>query len=349
MKRHWPLILPLLCGACVAVTEPVLSPHTVDAGQRTVVLVFAAPGPWVISDSESKAESAAKTMPLFSAVVQTFQDDRDKAASAGLAQYLPRWKPEELLEPPLMSALSSSGFPAKFVSAAEADLGTATLRGFNRASDILEWQRKYFYGDLTQPHPRDYAGVLSLDDALVLEVGVLPALAADDDGNMIPTLNAASRLVRASTLRVVWHHEDKVEDRAAARSLYEFKTLPQQLMDRWKALMPELASKISASLSASLPPAPSAPPAGGAEPLASGPPPAGGMGVPAVSSAAAASMPVAPEATAPPPQTAEVAAVPVSSSAATNPQSPPVAPIPSGVEAIAVSSASVAPSGQAAP
>jgi len=49
-----------------------------------VVLVFAAPGPWVISDSESKAESAAKTMPLFSAVVQTFQDDRDKAASAGL-------------------------------------------------------------------------------------------------------------------------------------------------------------------------------------------------------------------------------------------------------------------------
>jgi hypothetical protein len=270
MRRLWPLALTLACGACVTLNEPVLAPQSIAKGQRTILLVYAAPGPWVITDSESKAEAAAKMLPGLSYAVQSFQDDRYKAAAETLQKYVPPWGVKSLVEEALLKELPKTRFPGSFVPVAEASADTAALRGWNRASDTLDWQNRYLYPDPLAPHPRDYARFLPWDDALVFEVNVLPLVAADDDGNMIPTLSAASRLVRCQTLHLLWKHEDKADDPGNARSLYEFETLPQQLIDRWKALVPALASKISGSLYASLNPgaAPLSGPAG--VPLSSG-------------------------------------------------------------------------------
>jgi hypothetical protein len=243
-----------LCGACVTLNEPVLTPQSIGKGQRAIVLVYAAPGPWVITDSESKAEAAAKMLPGLSFAVQSFQDDRYKAASESLRKYVPPWPARALVEAELLKALPRTRFPGNFIPVAEASVDTATLRLWDRASDTLDWQNRYLYPDPMAPHPRDYGRYLPWDDALVLEVNVLPQLTADDDGNMIPTLIAASRLLRCQTLRLLWKHEDKADDPAGARSLYEFMTLPQQLLDRWQGLAPALAEKIAGSLFSALNP-----------------------------------------------------------------------------------------------
>ncbi|MDD5629531.1 MAG: hypothetical protein PHU21_10740 [Elusimicrobia bacterium] len=252
--KLWPLALALFCSACVSVGEPVLAPESLPPGQRTILLVYPAPAPWVITDSESKAESAAKMLPGLSYAVSSFQEDRYKAAADTLNKYVPGWPSGALLEAALLRELPRARFPGSFVPAAEAEADTATLRGWNRAKDVLGWQNRYLNPDPLQPHPRDYSRFLPWDDALVLEVNLLPMLAADDDGNMIPTLTASSRLFRCQTMRLLWQHEDKADDPASARTLYEFETLPQQLLDRWKALVPALATKISGSLYAALNP-----------------------------------------------------------------------------------------------
>ena len=254
MKTIWLPALTLFCGACVTLNEPVLTPQAIGKDQRTILLVFPSPGPWVITDSESKAEAAAKMLPGISFVVQSFQDDRYKAASDTLRRYIPHWRPGELFEPLLLKELARAGFPGHFIPAAETELDTATVRAWNRAADTLDWQTRYFYGDPALPLPRDYSRVLSLDDALTFEVNLLPYVAADDDGNMVPTLSASTRLLRCQTMHLLWKHEDKAEDTANARSLYEFETLPQQLVDRWKGLMPGLAAKVSGSLYTALHP-----------------------------------------------------------------------------------------------
>jgi hypothetical protein len=253
------LLLSLLCGACVTLNEPALTPQSIGKGQRTIVMVYAAPAPWVIPDSESKAESAAKMLPGLSFAVQSFQDDRYKTASENLRKYVPPWPAKELLEEELFRALPRVRFPGSFVPVAEASVDSATLRLWDRASDTLDWQNRYLYPDPLAPHPRDYGRFLPWDDALVLEVNVLPQLTADDDGNMIPTLIAASRLLRCQTLHLLWKHEDKADDPPQARSLYEFMTLPQQLLDRWRGLVPALAEKIAGSLFAALNPGASLP------------------------------------------------------------------------------------------
>jgi len=254
IRRLWPLALALGCGACVTVGEPVLAPQSIAKGQRTILLVYPAPAPWVITDSESKAEAAAKMLPVFSYAVSSFQDDRYKAASDTLNRYIPRWPSRNLLEAALIKELAKTDFPGHVIPVAEADPDTATLRGWNRAADVLDWQNRYLTPDPTLPHPRDYSRVLAWDDALALEVDLLPLLAADDDGNMVPTLTATSRIFRCQTMHLLWQHEDKVEDKSNARSLYEFETLSQQLLDRWQGLVPTLAAKISGSLYGSLHP-----------------------------------------------------------------------------------------------
>ncbi|MBI5241914.1 MAG: hypothetical protein HY926_15685 [Elusimicrobia bacterium] len=298
--------LALSTGACVTLNEPVLSEQSVGKGQRTIVLVYPAPGPWVITDSESKAESAAKMLPGLSFAVQSFQDDRYKEASEKLRPYVPYWPARELLEAELFKALPRTRFPGALVPVAEAAVDTTTLRLWNRASDTLDWQNRYLYPDPSAPHPRDYSRLLSWDDALVFEVNVLPQLTADDDGNMVPTLVAASRLLRCQTLRLLWRHEDKADAPAQARSLYEFMTLPQQLLDRWRALVPALAERIAGSLFAALNPGASP----GALPAAQKPPSPEGTAVPAatvpvqppaISTAAAVAVSTAPAPTEPVP------------------------------------------------
>ncbi len=253
------LIIPVLaifCGACVSMNTETFSKQSVEPRQRTIVVIYPSPGPWVVSESESKAESASMTLPLLSAVVQSYQDSRDKEASAGLAQYIPPWHPEKLFAPHLMEALAKTSFPGRFIPAAESELDTATLRGLNRADDALDWQNKYFLADSGQTQARDYTKILSLDDALVFEANLIPSVAADDDGNMIPTLSLSSRLVRCQTGHTLWRHEAKAENKEAARSLYEFKSIPQELVGRWIMLMPVLSLEAANGLRVALGEAP---------------------------------------------------------------------------------------------
>ncbi|MDD5656034.1 MAG: hypothetical protein PHF00_02110 [Elusimicrobia bacterium] len=259
MNRLAPLALALALGGCVTIADPMLSSQSIAPGQRTILAVYPGPGTWVVSESESKAEAAAMSMPLLSTVAQSLQDERDRKMSEQFAVYIPPWKAERELEPILRAQLEQSGFPGRIVPAAQSELDAATLRDFNRSPNALEWQRKYYYGDPSQPLPRDYSRFLALDDALILEANLLASVAADDDGNMAPTLSISSRLIRCQTNRLLWRHEDKVSDAAGARSLNEFATLPQQLIDRWKALLPQLAAKTAESLRAALGQAPAAP------------------------------------------------------------------------------------------
>ncbi|MFA6004128.1 MAG: hypothetical protein WC881_08670 [Elusimicrobiota bacterium] len=304
LRNLWLLGLALICGGCVSVSEPILAPQSAAPGQRTVLIIYPATGPWVISESESKAEAAARSLPIFSAMVQSLQEDRDQKASDDLRQYMPVWAPSEKLYPLLMKELANTGFVGKFLYPYQADIATAAVRNLNRATDSLDWQKRYLYGDPAQPLPRDYSRFLNLDDALVLEANLLYYLAADDDGNMIPTLSLVSRLIRCQTMHLLWKHEDKVEDPGAAKSIYEFKTLPLQLVDRWQGLMPALAAKASASLRTAL--------VSAAPSAAVSPAPSAAATIPEVSFST-------PAAAAPAPADAAASAISVSSAAATGP------------------------------
>lgn len=272
------LLLPILLAcACTTLEEPRLSPAAVRPGQRTLLIVYPSPSPWVIPDPDSKAESAAKTLPGFSFLVESYQEERSLKESKDLQQYLPRWVAEKKLIAALMEELPRSGFAGTLYPPEQVGLSLEKLRQFNRASDVLAWQKAYFEEDEGRALARNYGTLLNLDDALILEVNLLYGVNGNDDGNMVPVLNASSRLVRANTQRTLWRHLDSVEDPPAARSLYEFKSLPLQLVDNWERLMPALASKIAASLRASLQGLP-APQASQPQPFAPPPPP--GMPVP---------------------------------------------------------------------
>lgn len=258
MRRLWPLAA-LLLGACVAIEDNSRIPaYAVRPQQRTIVVVYPSPGPWVIPDPDSKAESAAKTLPGFAAVVQAYQDDRGLKEAQDLKLYVPRYNPAPAFSEALLAQLAVSGYGGSPVPQAGSDLTDEHVRRFNRSADVLTWQQTYFYESPDRTAARNYSTILALDDALILEVNLLYGVAGADDGNMIPTLWSSTRLLRANTMRPVWRKEDSVEDAAAARSMYEFKTLPKQLTDKWDALLPQLAAKVSASLQAALQPAPQA-------------------------------------------------------------------------------------------
>jgi hypothetical protein len=252
LKRFLLPALTIFCGACISMNEETFSKQSIDPHQRTIVAIYPSPGPWVVSESESKAESASKVLPLLSSMVQSYQDNRDNTAAADLAQYIPRWSPEKLYASHLMEALAATTFPGRFIPAAESELDTATLRALNQAADTLDWQNKYFLTDSAQAQARDYSKILSLDDAIVYETNILPSIAMDDDGNMIPTLSVLSRLVRCRTGHSLWAHMDTAQNKEAARSMFEFKTLPQALVGRWISLMPTLSLQAANSLRVAL-------------------------------------------------------------------------------------------------
>jgi len=151
-----------------------------------------------------------------------------------------------------MTELAKTRFPGKFIPASEAALDTATVSAWNRAADTLDWQTKYLHEDTALPHPRDYTRILSLDDALVFEANLLPYVAADESDNVIPSLTLTSALYRCRDMHLLWRNEVTVDSKANARTLYEFKTLPQQLVDRWKDLMPTLAAQVAQNFSIAL-------------------------------------------------------------------------------------------------
>lgn len=328
-------------AGCVSVEEnPRVAASAVKPGQRTLVVVYPAPGPWVVPEPDSKAATAAKTLPGFSQVVSAFQEDRGLKEAQDLKPYLPRWNPGPLMTQALMKELPMSAFIGRFTEPGE-EFGPAAQKHFNRASDTLAWQRTFFYEDPeARGLARNYASLMALDDALILEVNLLYGVTGDGEGNMIPDLTAVSRLVRANTGRVLWRHENTIADAGGARTMYEFKTLPKQLTDFWEKLMPTLATQITASLRAALevtappvipvapqsdgPPAP--PPAslpGASETPNSTPPPAAPTSAPAYQPA-------------PPPVTASPAPAPAPASSDALPisEDPPPASEPAAPPAV---------------
>lgn len=246
MKRLFPWLAALFLGACVSLEETPMTKGAVAPGQRTVLLVYASPGP-VITESDSKVETAAKIVPGLGLVVQSAQDERDLAASKDLQQYLPDWDPREAFYPLLAQELKSSGHPGRFVSPEEAELPSDTLKRFNRSENVLDWRLRYYLEDPERPTPRNYSPILSLDDAVIFEVNFAYGAASDGEGNATPNLSAVTKLYRANTMKTLWRHEDSVEDKAGAKTLYEFKLQPQDLMGKYQKLMPLLAQKIAAS------------------------------------------------------------------------------------------------------
>lgn len=233
------------------IEEPRLTPTSVFPGQRTVVLVYPSPGPWVIREADTKPESAAKILPGLGFLVEAAQDERDLGVSNDLKQYLPRWTPAELLTPLLIDGLTKAGYPGKLLYHYQADLATGTVRSLNQAKDVLDWQKLYFYEERDQVLTRDYSKMMALDDAVILEVNLRYGCLGNDEGNMVPRLSAYSRLLRAGTMKPLWRRETTVEDLPGAKTLYEFETLPLQLIDRWKGLMPVLAAKVVDEMRAS--------------------------------------------------------------------------------------------------
>ena len=129
----------------------------------------------------------------------------------------------------------------------EAGIVPAQLSDWNKAKDQLDWRSHYYFPDPDAPAPRDYARILTLDDALVLDMNVSFGVSAADDGRLMPQMSAASRVYRGDTSHLVWEHEDEVTDQTSSSTLSEFKLTPSDLTDRLQALAPKLAKATSGS------------------------------------------------------------------------------------------------------
>src|SRR5579884_2174114 len=81
-------LLPLI-AACVSVEEAPLGRTAVQKGQRTILLVYPAPAPYVGED-QTKGETAAELIPGLGLVVSDAQNQRDLEASKDLQPYVPR-------------------------------------------------------------------------------------------------------------------------------------------------------------------------------------------------------------------------------------------------------------------
>lgn len=251
MRRRPKLALAILAAAfsagCVSLEEEVLPKASVARDQRTLLLVFASPAP-VMAEDDSKAETAAKIVPGLGIVVKAAQDDAAAKKSKELQQYLPAWDPAAELLPIVAKELKNSGHPGRFIELSEApDLAPDRLKVMNRADDVNDWQLRYYILNPNYPAPRNYSALLSLDDALIFEVNLRWGLALGDEDKATPTLGAVTRLVRASTSHVIWRHEDTAVDAAGARTSYEFKTQPDDLLAKYRRLFGPLAQALVAT------------------------------------------------------------------------------------------------------
>lgn len=211
--------------------------------QRTVVLVFAGPGP-VMSQEDNKAETAAKITPGLAYIVQSSQDERDLASSRDLAQYLPPFEAAKEFAAELDKVLASVGHPGKFLSPAEAGIAKEQLDAFNKSSDLLDWRLRYYIQNPDHPVPRNYSTLLELDDALIFEADLAYGVAQDDQQNATPTLTAVVKLYKAGTMRLLWRHEAALEDKPGQRLLYDFKRDGGDLIKKYRRMMPALAQKL---------------------------------------------------------------------------------------------------------
>lgn len=248
-RRALPLLaLPLLLGACVSLEEAPMAKGALTRDQRLLLLVYSAPGP-VLSEQDSKAETAAKIVPGLGLVVKDTQDQRDLKASKELEQYLPPFDPTGEFDGSLRKQVASLGAPSPLIAAADTSLPPDTWKKLNAASDELDWQIRYY---VQQPSAvgvsRNYSRFLGLDDVVVLEVNLIYGLDSEDEQVYAPSLKAVTKLIRANTMHQLWRHENIVTEPNAKKTLYEFKTSPNDLVYAWKRLMPALGLQIAEDL-----------------------------------------------------------------------------------------------------
>lgn len=262
MRRFLPLLAVLLAGSCVTVEPPPNPYGSVKPGQRLIVLVTQSPGPWIVADPDSKAETALKLLPVGNFLVG-MQEDRINELSKEIQPYLPRPRYDAAVEAAIVSALKAA-HGGQVQTWSEAGISPAQRRDWNAAADQLDWRRKYYFVD-DKPSPRDYTKVLSLDDAAILDVNVSFGLEPSDEEEprTVPTLTAAARLHRADTARLMWSREIRLGDKTSSTTLTEFRAAPAELTDRLYGLTSELGQRVAASLAreAGLVPAPPAIPA----------------------------------------------------------------------------------------
>ncbi|MBI4679114.1 MAG: hypothetical protein HY748_16180 [Elusimicrobia bacterium] len=258
------LVLPSLVAAlgaagCVSLDEPQIPSGAVRPDQRTAVLVFPSPGPWVTQEAETKAESAAKILPGVGQLMQSVQDDGDLKTSNELRQYYNAWPRAESFRSILAEELAKAAYPGATVSWVETGAPPHVIERFNRAESVLDWRRRYLLaGPLDIKHLRDYSQVLEFDGHLVLEVNLQYGLMNNAEGNVHPALRSVSRLYRANTMKLLWSHEDGAEDKTGPRNIYEYKASPPSLSEKFDKLAMPLAAAIAGSLRSALSPAPDA-------------------------------------------------------------------------------------------
>lgn len=245
-----------LLSACVTVEPPPEPRGAIKPGQRLIVMVHQSPGPWIVADPDSKAESAMKLLPL-GTFLQGIQEERINEVSKEIQPYLPRPRYDQAVETALIAALKAA-HGGQVQTSAEAGIAPAQRREWNAAGDQLEWRRKYYFTEAGRGSPRDYSKLLSLDDAVIVEVNLSFGLEPDEKERTLPLLSAASRAYRADTTRMLWSREERLSDETSSSTLTEFRAEPAQLTDRLYALSQPLAARIAAGLArdAALMPAP---------------------------------------------------------------------------------------------
>lgn len=250
MNRNISLLALASLAACVT-PPPVLDGRgAVARGQRLVVLVWQAPGPWLVADPDNKAETALKISPLGS-FLQGMQEDRVNDLSKEIQPYLPRPRYDQALEAAFVAGLKAA-HDGPVQTALEAGISPAQWRDWNKAEDQLQWRRRYFAPDPYGPVPRDYSKILSLDDAVILEVNLQFGLEPDEQERALPALTAALRAYRANTTRLVWSREELFMDKSSSMTLTEFRATPTELTDRLLALSAPLGAKLAAEAASGL-------------------------------------------------------------------------------------------------
>jgi hypothetical protein len=213
-------------------------------GQRLVVLVFQSPGPWIVSSTESKLESAASILPVGFAV-SDLEDSHDLAVSKNIQQYLPRPPYDEEFQKSLLVQLRAALSTGAVQTGLEAGIPPEQIQRWNRARDQRDWRRSYFYArDPELPAPRDYSRGLGLDDALVLEVNLSYGTAATEGGALQPEIAAAWHVYRGLNSRQLWEHVEDAVDATSSTTLVDIQTSPADLAARLELLAPRVGEAV---------------------------------------------------------------------------------------------------------
>ena len=262
-------------AGCVSV-EGLPDPHgALKTGQRLVVIVYPSPGPWIIGSADTKAEAAAKISPL-GFFVQSAENQHTNSVSKNLQQYLPRPRLGQAVQNSILTSLRAARSTSTVQTGLEAGIVPEQLAEWNKSKDQLDWRQRYYAPDPDQGAPRDYARILTLDDALILDVNVSFGTDANEDGHLLPTMSAASRVYRGDTSHLLWEHEDIVADQTSSNTMTDYQMQPWTLTDSLQKLAPTLGTTVAASFLKAFTIAPStsaphpmaaAPPGGGLVPM----------------------------------------------------------------------------------